>query len=669
MWDDHVWDLIDQAVERLEAAGPDTSTDVLAACLPEADDNTRRIVLTQLIMIDLERQWNQGKHPGIEFYLETWPDLASCDDMVAELLRAECRIRAEHGAPATGEELLHRFPEVAARIELFRNDSESQAFREGIDDPQSYGQLLASITMWRSSQKPHTASLMPGDHLGRYRIDSVLGRGGMGTVYLAHADELHRLVAVKLLNLDWLTSPEMTKQLLDEARKAAELQHETIVPVYDVGNENGTCFFVMEYVEGVSLAQQLTSQRVSVRQAASICLQVAEALEFAHRYGIVHCDVKPANILIDQRNRARLTDFGLAVRERHQMSGEIRGTLPYMSPEQIQPAIGRLDGRTDIWSLGVVMYELFTGCRPFDGRSWQEYSKAILFHEPRAPRRINRKISRELQWICLDCLQKHPLKRYATAAEVVTDLREATRPKSRRWRWIAGFVAIFFLLGAIGAAGEYWTRHPAEDSLDFSFSCNGGWLVCHDCSNCTGWYETRRIPSQVAQILAEIYRTNGSVISAGLNGEDQWLVIYERNGVRQRDSRNLPADMEAAIAKIDVEGGRLQDAALSPDGGWVVAYTQDGHTKWVYSGIPDGAAQMLNRLALSDIHLGGVGLAPHDGWIVVFRDPSDFCWRCCYGNLPQEVLFYLKEKRAALRLRHTEGTVSTVPVGIAPMGS
>jgi len=330
---------------------------------------------------------------------------------------------------------------------------------------------------------------------GDYEVLEELARGGMGVVYRARQTSLHRTVALKMVAAGHLASPTAVQRFKTEAEAAANLEHPNIVPIYEIGELAGQHYFTMKLVEGASLAQRLADftlaradppsghKTAAIRQQAHrlavLLAKVAEAVHYAHQRGILHRDLKPGNILIDQEGQPHLTDFGLAKRIAADsdltLSGEIMGTPAYMAPEQAAGNVRQITTAADVFSLGAILHQLLTGRVPFSGATPVEVFHAIIHDEPPAPRALNPAVPRDLETICLKCLEKDPAKRFGSARDLADELRRfahgepiLARPVSRAeklWRWsrrnpaLAGFAVATLLLlltVVVGAPIAVW---------------------------------------------------------------------------------------------------------------------------------------------------------------------------------------------------------------------
>jgi serine/threonine protein kinase len=383
-----------------------------------------------------EKAWKDGRRPRIEDYLVEVPEPDRVP-LFPELLALEIELRCDGGERPTPEEYYRRFPEHIEQINAVFAKAPSDA-----DNGPPGGSQGATIP-----RAPHKGSwaVDPGhpspsgsppapDHIGRYKVVRRLGGGSFGDVYLAHDGVMDRQVAIKVPSVRLVATERAREEFLREARSAARLKHGGIIGAYDFGQEpDGRCYIVYEFVDGESLAERIKPGRIAAdplrpHEAARIVAGVAEALHYAHLQEMFHRDIKPANILLDRQGKPRVADFGLAVREEDLAGqrGVLAGTLRYMSPEQVRRECHHIDGRTDIYSLGVVLYELLCGRRPFEAKTKDELEDQILHREAKPPRQVKDSIPQELERVCLKALSKRVNERYTTARDMADELKRAT---------------------------------------------------------------------------------------------------------------------------------------------------------------------------------------------------------------------------------------------------
>src|SRR6266513_5902628 len=289
-----------------------------------------------------------------------------------------------------------------------------------------------TVDQTSTPREKHSAppARMLGD-FGDFELLEEIGRGGQGVVYRAHQKSLNRTVALKVIGLGpWTTEPHL-KRFRREAEAAASLENPCIVPVYEVGERDGSCYFSMKFVEGGQLDEAVKRTPMSIRRAAELIAKLARTVHYAHEHGILHRDIKPGNILLDTDGEPHLTDFGLArlveTESTVTRTTEVLGTPSYMAPEQASGNNVALTSATDIYGLGAVLYHLLTGCPPFAAGTTYETIRLLLETDPRQPRLLNPKIDRDLSTICLKCLEKDPQRRYASALALADDLERWLR--------------------------------------------------------------------------------------------------------------------------------------------------------------------------------------------------------------------------------------------------
>jgi serine/threonine protein kinase len=345
---------------------------------------------------------------------------------------------------------------------------------------------LASLDNERDEVFEPTIARMLKD-FGDYELLEEIGRGGQGVVYRARQKSLNRIVALKVIGLAHWATEAHVKRFRMEAEAAAHLDDPRIVPIYEIGERDGACYFSMKFIEGSQLDKIIGSELMPGRKAAELMAKLAHTLHHAHQNGVLHRDVKPGNILLDAKGEPHLTDFGLArlveTESTVTRTLEVLGTPSYMAPEQATGNTVQLTSATDVYGLGAVLYQLLTGHPPFAAATTYETVRMVLETQPRQPRLCNPKVDRDLETICLKCLEKEPARRYASAELLAEDIERFLRNepiRSRRssrmehvWRWckrkplVASLITALIVVVAIGLAGALWElrRVQAEQVL------------------------------------------------------------------------------------------------------------------------------------------------------------------------------------------------------------
>src|ERR1041385_7862877 len=362
-------------------------------------------------------------------------------------------------------------------LSLLRSESEATAVKTDRNDDEQ----LAD-----NNKKLDKAKRLA--NFGDYELLEEIGRGGPGVVFRARQKSLNRTVALKVIGLGhWATEVHL-KRFRREAEAAASLDHSGIVPIYEVGERDGSCYFSMKFVEGGQLDVVGRRESMPVRRAVELIAKVARTVHYAHEHGILHRDIKPGNILLDQKGEPHLTDFGLArlveTESTVTRTLEVLGTPSYMAPEQAVGNNSAVGTSSDVYGLGAVLYQLLTGHPPFAGGTTYETIKLLLDKEPRQPRLWNTKLDRDLSTICLKCLEKDPKRRYSSALALAEDLERwlkhepilarRTGPFARGKKWVrrnptstllaASLVALAAAAGWIISKSEF-IRHPITTGI------------------------------------------------------------------------------------------------------------------------------------------------------------------------------------------------------------
>ncbi len=479
--------------------------------------------------------------------------------------------------------------------------------------------------------------VVPPPRFGEYELLEEIAHGGMGVVYRARQVKLDRIVAIKMILLGQRASAELQQRFQREAQAAAHLHHPGIVAIHEVGEVEGQPFFSMDFIEGKNLAQILEGKPLAARQAATYTKSIAEAVHFAHQQGVIHRDLKPSNVLVDfAENRVHLTDFGLARRLEQDsdltLTGQVLGSPNHMAPELATGQHQRVGPRSDLYSLGAILYELLTGRPPFLAESVQETLLKIRDAEPVAPRVLNNRVPRDLETICLKCLQKEPDQRYATARELAEELDRFLRGEpirarpislvARTGRWckrrpqIAGLSLALLVLGLAGfiAVLTQWRRaetlrqaeslqrvradrtvhqlrlHQAAEYLANGRAAEGVALLASHLRRAPGdvavaeWVATELTYRSFALPLVPALRHDRECTFAEFSPDGRFLLTVARdNAARvwvaatgELLSACMSHDPSVVRGDLTSTSSKPLEACFSPDGAFVVTASVDG---------------------------------------------------------------------------------------------
>ena len=414
------------------------------AVLASASDSDLRLAQLLGTLID---QVRDGREPDLEDVVRKNPDLAK-------------PLRELWTAVVVSEEIAGRALQDEREAQSTGRANATGGQVAGSAEPASLAPA-ATIVGSVDRQREETQPPLPRS-FGDYEFQSELGRGGMGAVYKARQKSLNRIVAVKVLLQGELSSTEEQARFRAEAEMTARLEHPQIVPIYDVGTQDGRLYFSMKYIEGITLADRLADGPMQGHESARLLVSVCRAVHFAHQHDVLHRDLKPSNILLDRDGVAHVSDFGLAKRLQTDTaltrSGAILGTPRYMAPEQAAGSRGRLSPATDVYSLGTILYQMLCGRPPFDSASPVDTVLAVLESDPVPPRVLNPAIDRDLAMIVERCLQKPADLRYPSAAALADDLEAylADEPVAARSGRFADVIGRMFRETHHAAVLENW---------------------------------------------------------------------------------------------------------------------------------------------------------------------------------------------------------------------
>ena len=598
----------------------------------EHDDLTAGQLL-DVLRRDQHKRWRAGDRVPVERYFEEHPSLQADTERAIDLIYSEFCLREELGETPDREEYLKRFPQYTDQlVPLFEvhsaldrselivhpvdpatagtsinieastviSNQESQSRAEtvhrspAVGVPKQHGKSptnrdtadaavdsLKSTVDWPPPNGLASVSGAAVRRIDDYELLEEIARGGMGVVYKARQVSLNRIVALKMILAGQLADAQEIQRFLTEAEAAAHLDHPNIVPVFEVGQYNGQHYFSMGYVEGVSLAAKVADGPLPVREAAELMKTVAEGVQYAHEHGVIHRDLKPSNVLLDKFGRPRVTDFGLAkkIEADSQLTetGRVMGTPSYMPPEQAGGQTDQVGPLSDVYSLGATLYCLLTGRPPFQAASLLETLNQVLQREPVSPQALNPEVDRDLETICLKCLQKETLRRYASAKDFANDLerflnrepihaRPISRP-ARAWRWCRRNPIVASLSTAITLALAIGTVVSTHFAIESNRALKGQKEATALADEETERAEWLLYTSQIAR--AQLEWTDGNVTNA-----------WEALNACSRNFRGWEHDYLHMLFKGTQQTLRghtqvVNSVAFSPDGRWIVSGAVD----------------------------------------------------------------------------------------------
>jgi WD40 repeat protein/tRNA A-37 threonylcarbamoyl transferase component Bud32 len=603
----------------------------------------------EILEIDQWERWQRGQRPPAEDYLRLLPTGASEEDCFG-LIYGEFLIRQNLNETPTLAEYAGRFPlhetRLREQLEFQRIVLVGETVNQPISEPSTFETPDQSSNGF---SPPHHADGYPT--LAGFMLQRELGRGGMGVVYQARDERLGRWVALKMMRFRDYADPESRNRFRTEAEVVARLQHPNIVQIFEVGEQEGQLFLSLEFVAGGNLAQHAAGRPQPIRKAAELVVVLARAIQHAHEHGIIHRDLKPANVLLDAEGTPKITDFGLAKRldleNDRTASGVIVGTASYMAPEQASGKSRAVTPAADVYALGTILYELLTGRPPFQGESPMETILQVLHSDPVPPARLVPKVPRDLECICLKCLEKEPGRRYATAPALADDLGRFLRGEpiqarpapawERLWKWARRRPAVAALTLAIiavtftGFALVTWQWRRADQ----------GWQSADD----------ERVKADQARREAEtLARTEADARREAQRISTRLLIDQGLNFCEQRDygqgaltliralevAADSPDDAQHIRQLLDgcrsylhrplaifAQSSPVRAAALSPDGKVVVTGTADGVVQlWqAEEGLPLGPPLPLPRKGAVRI----AQFSPKGRHLLIVSSDTDVC--------------------------------------------
>ncbi|MCY2964546.1 MAG: protein kinase [Planctomycetota bacterium] len=547
---------------------------------------------------------------------------------------------AESGTPQNADDWAARYPEFAAELREFisvrrqlgqavRNAAEELS-PSAFDAPTFLGQTGDRDESLGSPNPPRIR------YFGDYELLAEIARGGMGVVYKARQVNLDRVVALKMILAGQFADDSAVTRFHAEAAAAAKLDHPGIVPIFEIGEHAGQHYFSMAYVAGTSLAKRVAEGPLPERTAAELVAKIADAVQYAHEQGIVHRDLKPANVLLDEAGQPRVTDFGLAKQLESDSgltgTGQVLGTPSYMPPEQAAGRTGEIGPRTDVYSLGALLYCLLTGRPPFQAASALDTVMQVLEHEPVPPRELIPQVSADLETIVLKCLEKESARRYSTARELADELRRflrgepiVARPISgteRLWKWIRRRPVVAALSAAVVLSLTVGSLATLYFAVQADIRATEATRMANNEKDARTNLQANYYVNQIARSYSEWRAGNTSQAVKILDETDADQRSWEWNFLRRLCSP------QARV--LDHSSGATRQVEYSPSGRYLVASTE-------YQDVQIWDLTTDERIATPRLHsarIAAIAFTPDESRILsVDLDGTAIVWDRVTGEL------------------------------------
>lgn len=592
---------------------------------------------------EFESQWQDGRRPVISEFVKRAPQ-ESQSAVFCDLLAVDIEYRRDLGEAPSAADYEESFSTFTEQIQA--------AFCDAQDLPDT-----ADLDETLVSRRPSASTILP-TQLDGYVLLEEVAHGGMGVVYKAHQESLDRTVALKFVLTGGTPLPQMVDRFIAEARLAARLQHPGIVTIHEVGQAEGCPFFSMEYVEGQTLSDLMRDGPLPQQEAARFIKEIATTIHFAHEQGVLHRDIKPSNVMLDQLGCLRVMDFGLARHveaEKHlTASGQILGTPGFMSPEQARGEHGRIDRRSDVYSLGALLYSLLTGRAPFESRSVADILAQVIRDNPVSPRNLNSGIDRELERICLRCLEKAPDARFGSAQSLVEALagyldRCVTQKKRLpKQLAIAGTVVAAGLVAATGLIIAKFESNATPVDTDLEATVTGrddrpglepvdqpqldwrsGQATLTDDVSATG--QTGILDDSIQQ--AEAGRLNLPVTVTNSLGIQLALIPQNTTGNQEPNAPFYMGRHEVTVSQFrrfvkDADYETEVELKSSGTQKTERGYLQAENINWKTPGVPIGDQQPVRQISWNDANAFCVWLSKQEN--AIYRLPTLDEWKWAY---------------------------------------